>query len=90
MIKKLAIATLYSFIAFCVISYLSIMISLLDKQPVANLGFPFRYYYQFWLRGSDRPNCGWEIDHFIYDAALAWVLTLLVYFFIKRKKSRPQ
>jgi hypothetical protein len=58
------------------------------KKPVADIGFPFKYYYQFWLRGNDSPNCGWNINSFVWDCALAWIVTVLVYLFIKRKRSR--
>lgn len=63
MLKKLLIATFYSIIAFCVVSYISVMVSLLSSvanptlKPVANLGFRLKYYYLFWVKGSDAPNC---------------------------------
>lgn len=85
-------ATLTSIITFCVISYTSVMISLLSSvgnlslKPVANLGFPFKYYYQFWLRGNDSPNCGWVFSNFILDFFLIWIITMTIYF-IKIKKA---
>jgi hypothetical protein len=91
MVKKTIIATIYSFIAFCVVSYISIMNSLLNsagnlsKQPVANLGFPFKYYYQFWLSGSDSPNCGWNFTYFIYDCLIIWIITISVYFLVRKR-----
>ena len=91
MTKKIFIATFYSIIAFCVVSYISVMVSLLSsvgdisQKPVVNLGFPYNYYYQFWLRGSDSPNCGWQIDNFILDCFLTWIVTLVIYFILKRK-----
>jgi hypothetical protein len=92
MARKILIATIYSIIAFCVISYISVMISLLSsvgnlsRKPVANLGFPFKYYYQFWLRGSDSPNCGWKFDNFALDCFIIWILTAAIYLMAKRKK----
>ncbi|OFY83681.1 MAG: hypothetical protein A3F72_12770 [Bacteroidetes bacterium RIFCSPLOWO2_12_FULL_35_15] len=68
------------------------MISLLgsvgnpSQKPVANLGYPFKYYYQFWLRGSDSPNCGWNFDNFVYDCLIIWILTTVIYLIVKRKK----
>jgi len=50
MIKKLLIASLYSFIVFCVLSYFSVMYSLFKSvgapsmKPVTNIGFPFKYF----------------------------------------------
>jgi hypothetical protein len=92
MIRKLLIATLYSAIAFCVVSYASVMTSLLisvgnpSQKPVANLGFPYKYYYQFWLRGSDSPNCGWSFNSFIIDLFIVWILTVTIYLIVKRKR----
>ena len=92
-IKKLAIGTFYSVIVFAFVSYVSVMISLLstvgrlDKKPVTNIGFPFKYYYQFWLRGSDSPNCGWRFDYFLIDCLLTWIITVSVYLIIKHRNS---
>ncbi|PWJ37908.1 hypothetical protein [Sediminitomix flava] len=91
MIKKLFTASFYAFIAFSVLSYLSVMFSLLKSvgdpslKPVANIGFPFKYYYQFWLRGSDSPNCGWVIENFTLDIIIIWSVTLVIYFRLKKK-----
>jgi hypothetical protein len=93
MFKKAQAISLLSVIAFCVISYISVMISLLGslgdltKKPVTNLGFPFKYYSQFWVGESDSPNCGWRIDYFIIDFWVVWELTGGVYLFVKRKKQ---
>lgn len=93
MIRKLVIATFYAAIVFCVISYASVMNSLLSsvgnlsQKPVANLGFPYNYYHQFWLRGSDSPNCGWNINNFMLDCVITWVLTTTIYMLFQWKKS---
>lgn len=92
MIRKILIATIYSSIAFCVISYLSVLTSLLNsigkptKKPIANLGFPFKYYEQFWLEGSNSPNCGWNVSSFIFDYIIIWILVTLLFFKLKEKK----
>lgn len=94
MIRKLFIATIYSAIAFCVVSYASVMASLLDsvgnpcQKPVTNLGFPYKYYYQFWLRGSDSPNCGWILKSFIIDCFIIWILTVTIYLILNKKKVK--
>ena len=90
MIKKLFKSLFYAAIVFCVVSYISVMASLLgsvgnlSQKPVANLGFPYKYYYQFWLHGSDSPNCGWNLNNFILDYLFAWILTTTIYL-IKNK-----
>jgi heme/copper-type cytochrome/quinol oxidase subunit 4 len=93
MIKKLLISSFYAVIVFCVLSYFSIMYSLLTSvgnpslKPVTNIGVPFKYYYQFWLSGSDSPNCGWNIDNFVFDVLLIWMVVTIVYLIIKRKNE---
>ena len=91
-IKKLAIGTFYSVIVFAFVSYVSVMISLLStvgsgKKPVTNIGFPLEYYYQFWLRGSDSPNCGWNINYFILDCSLTWLVTVGIYLAVTSRRS---
>ena len=96
MIKKLLISSFYALITFSVLSYVSVMYSLLQSagnpllKPVTNIGVPFKYYYQFWLSGSDSPNCGWDFQNFVLDLAIIWILTSLVYLIIKRKKAPKQ
>lgn len=94
MMRKVLISTIYSILVFCVLSYISVMISLLDsvgnpnQKPVVNLGFPFKYYYQFWLRGVDSPSCGWKLNNFILDCFLTWILTSIIYLLVKRKNKQ--
>ena len=57
-----------------------------SQKPVTNLGFPFKYYYQFWLNGADSPNCGWRFNYFILDYLIIWILTTTIYLIAKRKK----
>lgn len=92
MIKKLLISSFYAMIVFCVLSFFSVIYSLLQSvgnpviKPVTNIGVPFKYYYQFWPSGSDSPNCGWNIDNFVYDVLLIWIVVTIAYLTIKRKK----
>ena len=92
MIRKIVIASLYSIVAFCVVSYISVITSLLSSEgdppqkPVINLGFPFKYYYQFWLYGSDSPNYGWSFNYFILDFLIICIVTTTIYLVVKRKK----
>ena len=79
---------------FSVLSYLSVMYSLLQSvgnpslKPVANIGIPFNYYFQFWVNDSDFPNNGWIIENFIYDVGIIWVVVTVTYFVIKRKITK--
>ncbi|HYD90424.1 MAG TPA: hypothetical protein VEA37_02930 [Flavobacterium sp.] len=91
--KRLIRPTLYSIIAFCVVSYISVMVSLLSSvgdpqvKPVTNIGFPFSYYYQFWLNGNDSSNCGWNGTAFLLDCAIIWICTLSIYFMYRHLKK---
>jgi hypothetical protein len=91
MLRKIVVSTFLAFIAFCVLSYASVLISLLSsvgnasQKPVTNLGFPYHYYYQFWTQGADAPNCAWSLGSFIIDFFIVWVLTVIIYLYIKRK-----
>jgi competence transcription factor ComK len=91
MTKHLLRTTLFSAITFWVISYVTVMNSLLPTigaprhRPVTNIGFPFKYYYQFWTSSSTSPNCGWIKDAFFMDAAITWIAVSIIYFIVKRK-----
>ena len=65
------------------------MYSLLSNKskPVTNIGFPYKYYYQFWLRGSDSPNCGWDFKSFIFDCLITWIFTVCIYFLFVSKNE---
>ena len=95
MIKKLLASSLYAFIAFCVLSYFSVMYSLLQTfrepllKPVANIGVPFTYYKQLWYPGYHSQSDKWTLQYFAYDVAITWVLTTVIYLLIKRKKRPP-
>lgn len=86
MIRKIATATWYSIVAFCLISFATVLVSLLSfsKLPVTNIGFPFKYYYQFWLIGSNFPNWGWDIRNFLIDFIIIWIPLTIYYLFLKR------
>jgi heme/copper-type cytochrome/quinol oxidase subunit 4 len=95
MLRKFIIGTIWSAIIFSLASYASVMISLLStigdlsSKPVTNIGFPFTYYYQFWLNGSDSPNCGWNFTNFVYDLIIVSLVVVGAYYFIEnRKKNR--
>jgi len=49
-----------------------------ELKPVVNIGFPFKYYYQFWLRGANSPNCGWVLSYFVYDIIIVLGIVAVV------------
>jgi hypothetical protein len=90
MLKKLILPTFYAAITFCVISYFTVLYSLLpffreSGKPVTNIGFPYKYYEQFWITGSDFPNFGWMPSNFFKDWFITWIICVAVYFLLKRK-----
>lgn len=90
--KHLIKVIVYSFLCFCTCSYLSVMYSLLGSvfypsKPVTNLGFPLKYYYQFWLNGSDSPNCGWIISNFVIDVIITLVIVSMVYYLYCNRRT---
>lgn len=50
------------------------------------IGFPFKYYEQFWLRGSDIPNSGWFGHHLFYDCMITWLIVAGQYTLYKKRK----
>ena len=65
----------------CLASYL------LTKEGQLNytVGFPFKFYEQFKLSGSDTKNWGWLPVNFFYDTLLIWTLTVAGYFYWLKK-----
>ena len=90
MLKQFFKISFYSFIAFCVISFISLIYSILYNKingtfPNFKIGFPFTYHYQFLVR----DNCkGFELLHgsdfknFIYDIVFSLII-VFSYFQLK-------
>lgn len=78
--------TFYALLVFISVSYISVMTSLLSStgksgiNPTTNIGFPFKYYYQFWVNDNPYPNYGWCIKCFVYDFLIVWGITFLLTF----------
>ena len=49
-----------------------------------DIGFPFIYYKQFQLGGSDFLNSSWNGWNLIIDCLLTWCVTVGLYFKIKK------
>jgi hypothetical protein len=92
-IQSLFKSLLLTLITFCVISYLTVMHSLifttgnLNTKPVVNIGFPFKYYYQFWVNNNDFPNSGWNVKNFLLDILICWILTSFIYFYFNKPRQ---
>ena len=58
MTKKISKIILYSFITFCVINFLSLIVSIIINKlngtfPKFEIGFPFTFYYQFLIDNNE-------------------------------------
>jgi len=90
---KLLKIVFYSIVLFCVVSYATVIISLshsigrLDLKPVVNIGFPYRYYYQFWLSDADSPNCGWDFERLVWDGLISLALTITIFIWYYKRKN---
>ena len=80
MLKKIFISTICAAIIFFMVSYFSVMISLVNRinLPVTNIGFPFRYYEQFWM-GPDDLHYGWSFKYFLLDCLITWIVVTSFY-----------
>jgi hypothetical protein len=52
-----------------------------------DIGFPFTFYGQFRLRGSDFPNSGWYINYLFYDCLITWIIVTGIYIWVMKSKN---
>jgi len=88
MIGKLLKISLRTIILFCTLSFMSLIFSVIISKtsnsfPNFNIGFPFKYYYQFQVRSE----CATELQHntiktfALYNLLICLLLVLLAYNF---------
>jgi hypothetical protein len=91
MIKRILHIVFYCTVLFCVISFLSLVISIITNKinhsfPNFKIGFPFNYYYQIQIKNG---NC-FEIQHGTTKTNIIYNLILCVFaiiLFLKIKKQ---
>lgn len=88
-LHQLLMPTLFSIICFCLISLASFLFSK-EGQTNFSVGFPYRYYEQFRVSGSDTNNWGSSPLNFILDAILTWTVSVVVYFYFVRRGSKSK
>jgi hypothetical protein len=83
--------TIVSIIVFFSISFISILYQILPfkyhnefEQYQLEIGFPFIYYSQFFLKGNEFPNSYWNAYNLLLDCVITWVLTIFIYFVYKK------
>jgi hypothetical protein len=80
MIKRILNLVFYSSILFCVVSFLSLIISVIKNKvnhtfPNFELGFPFKYYYQ--IQVNFELQYGTTKTHLIYNFIICFIVIVL-------------
>ena len=83
MIKKFFKITFYAFVAFCIVNFTGLLLKLLlfslyNELPNIEIGFPFNFYYILLLGERDLQH-GSNLNYFIYDTLIFWILTFLFF-----------
>lgn len=83
--------TVLSIMVFFSISFLFVLyqISPMTMGNTYNLeiGFPYRYYEQFQLRGNPFVNSGWNLKNLFWDCLITWVIVCFPYVILKKRKA---
>lgn len=91
MLKRFVQIILTSTILFCIVSFLSVFITLLLRsgtdQPTANIGFPLKYYHQYWMEKDDL-HWSWNGRNFVIDFFIALIIVLGTNFVRNRKRNQ--
>jgi hypothetical protein len=98
MVKSILKTTILAFVLFSVISFITFLSTLIyniliHHSPKMQVGFPFKYYYQFYVR--DECN-GFELIHgtnsmnFILDYIISLIIILLINKFYLKQQTTKQ
>ncbi len=84
--------TLLSMLVFFTLSFFSVIYSIKHPENYVevaemHIGFPFSYYYQFWLSGSDGPNWGGNYLNLLLDCFICWTVVTGIYLLLRREKK---
>ena len=94
MIKKkiiidVVLGTLLSILVFFSISFITFLDNIgplhyygRNEAYHLEIGFPFTYYYEFFLSGGITPNSGWNINHLFYNCLISWIVVTGLYLII--------
>jgi len=93
--KNVIQGTLLSVLIFLSVSFVTVLTQINPVHYYKNgepyrldIGFPFRFYQQFWLRGSEIPNSGWFIGNLFYDCILTWMVIVGLFVLIKWRQYK--
>ena len=95
MIKNILKISFYSIILFCVISFLSLIISVIDNKvnhtfPNFEIGFPFNYYYQIQVKSENyfELQHGTTKTHIIYNFIICFIVVVLINYKKQTKNNK--
>jgi hypothetical protein len=75
---------------FSVISFLTVIFSLLTRNgtenPRVNIGFPLKYYEQFWIDNNDLHH-GWNLRNFTIDFIIILLIVLTINLIRQRNEN---
>lgn len=90
MVRRLIIGTLLSILVFFAVSFLSVLAQIAGPlnghtpRVRLDVGWPYTFYQEFWINGSDSMNCGWDVKNLALGSALTWVVVTGAYIILKR------
>ncbi len=90
MARRLVIGTLLSILVFFAVSFLSILGQIAGPlnghtpRVRLDVGWPFTYYQEFWVNGSESMNCGWDMGNLLFGCALTWIVVAGTYLMLTR------
>jgi hypothetical protein len=90
MARRLIIGTLLSILVFFAVSFLSILGQIAGPlnghtpRVRLDVGWPFTYYQEFWVSGSESMNCGWHMRNLLFGCVLTWAVVNGTYFMLTR------
>ncbi len=84
-----------SVLVFCTVSFLSFLSQIppfkhesAEDMDILSVGFPWKFYGQFWIKHNNYPNFGWEPFNFIYDYITVLITIILFNLLISSVCSR--
>jgi hypothetical protein len=92
--KVLINGTFLSILIFFSTSFITVLIQIApikyykrNESYNLDIGFPFKYYEEFWLKGNVTPNFGWNGLNLIYNIITTWFIVFGEYYLLNRNKT---
>ena len=92
--KKITTVTILSILIFFSISFITILCQINplhyykdNEKYKLYIGFPFKYYNQFFVDESPIPNSGWNLKNLFFDCLITYIAVIGIYFTFKKFKK---